>query len=152
MHIEADSVQSYLAQLPEDRREVIAQLQAVIRANLPEGFEEAFSYGMIGYVVPKSIYPNGYKPDPAEPLPFIALASQKNHVAFYHMGIYMAPELLQWFTDEYKKRVESQLDMGKSCVRFKNMKTIPYDLIGELCQKITVADYVKKYEESTAGR
>ena len=152
MRYDADSVPSYLEQLPPERREVIERLRSVVLANLPAGFEETIGYGMIGYVVPKSIYPTGYKPTPGEPLPFIGLASQKNHVAIYHMGIFMVPELLDWFTVEYRKQMPTKIDMGKSCIRFKNLKTIPFDLIGELCRKMTVEEYVRRYEEATVGR
>ena len=152
MRYDADSVQKYLEQLPPDRREVMERLRSVVLENLPEGFEEDIGYGMMGYNVPKSTYPAGYRPTPGEPLPFLGLASQKNHIAIYHMGIYMAPDLLTWFTDEYSKRMTTKLDMGKSCIRFKNPKTIPYDLIGELCRKMTVDEYVRLYEEALAGK
>ena len=152
MNYHANSVQSYLDALPADRREVIERLRTIIKENLPSGFEEGFSYGMIGFDVPLSIYPAGYKPTPGQPLPFIGLASQKNHIAIYHMGIFMVPELLEWFTDAYGKVMTTRLDMGKSCIRFKNLKTIPYDLIGELSRKMTVEEYVRRYEEATAGR
>jgi len=152
MNYSANSVQSYLEALPPDRREVIERLRIVIKENLPTGFEEGFGYGMIGFDVPLSLYPAGYKPTPGQPLPFIGLASQKNHIAIYHMGIFMVPELLAWFKDEFGKRMTTKLDMGKSCIRFKNPKVIPYDLIGELSQKMTVEEYVRRYEEATAGR
>ena len=151
MRYDADSVQKYLEQLPPDRREVMERLRSVVLENLPEGFEEDIGYGMMGYNVPKSTYPAGYRPTPGEPLPFLGLASQKNHIAIYHMGIYMSPDLLTWFTDEYSKRMTTKLDMGKSCIRFKNLKTIPYDLIGELCRKMTVDEYVLLYELALAG-
>ena len=104
------------------------------------------SYGMLGYVIPHRLYPGGYHVNPKEPLPFISLASQKHYVALYHMGLYAFPELQAWFVAEYANRVNSKLDMGKSCIRFKKMDDIPYDLIAELCRKITVEDYIAKYE------
>lgn len=150
MRYDADSVETYLEQLPPDRREVMQKLREVVLENLPEGFEEAVSYGMMGFNVPLSTYPAGYRPTPGEPLPFLGLASQKNYIAIYHMGIYMAPDLLSWFTDEYGKRMTTKLDMGKSCIRIKNPKSIPFDLIGELCRKMTVDDYVRLYEQTLA--
>jgi uncharacterized protein YdhG (YjbR/CyaY superfamily) len=147
MQYKAKNVEDYIRQLPEDRKEPMEKLRKTIKDNIPEGFEETISYGMIGYVVPHSIYPDGYHVNPKEPLGFISIASQKNNISFYHGGIYMYPDLLSWFQKEYPKYVKTKLDMGKSCIRFKNMNTIPYDLLGELCRKITLEDYIDKYEE-----
>jgi hypothetical protein len=119
-----------------------------VRQNLPKGFEEVMGYGMIGYVVPHSIYPNGYHCDPKQPLPFMNIASQKNFIAVYSMCLYMDRDLLSWFETEYAKRVKGKLDMGKSCIRFKKMEEIPYDLIGELSGKVTVAEWITKYEKA----
>ncbi|WP_410510899.1 DUF1801 domain-containing protein [Paenibacillus sp. BR2-3] len=116
----------------------LKRLRETIKENLPPGFEEKTAYGMIGYVVPHRIYPSGYHVTPGQPLPFISLASQKNYIALYHMGIYTVPDVLAWFQEEYPKHVKTKLDMGKSCIRFKKMDSIPYDLIAELCRKITV--------------
>lgn len=140
------TVSEYLANLPEDRREALNQLRETILTNLSEGFEECINYGMIGYVVPHSIYPNGYHCDPKLPLPFMNIASQKNFIAFYHMGIYGNPDLMSWFVNEYPKHSKAKLDMGKSCVRFKKMNEIPFELIGELIKKMSVADWVNQYE------
>lgn len=148
MQYDVESVEDYIQQLPEDRKEPIERLRKVILDNLPEGFEETILYGMIGYVVPHSIYPEGYHVDPKLPLSFIGLASQKNNISLYHSGVYMFPEVLEWFEEQYPTYVKTKLDMGKSCIRFKNMQTIPYQLIGQLCEKITVAQYVSKYEEN----
>lgn len=147
MKYKASTIEGYLSQLPVDRLEAMEKLRITIKENLPPGFEEVLSYGMIGYVIPHSIYPPGYHANPKEPLPFISITSQKNHIALYHMGIYVLPDLLAWFQNEYPKYVKTKLDMAKSCIRFKNMKTIPYALIGELCTKITLEDYLKKYTE-----
>jgi Domain of unknown function (DU1801) len=136
----------YLSHLPEERQQVMEDLRNVILDNLPEGFEEAMSYGMLGYVVPHSRYPDGYHCDPKQPLPFISLASQKNFVAIYHMGLYADPELLNWFTTEYGKHSKTKLDMGKSCIRFKKMDQIPLQLIGELAAKVTPAQWIARYE------
>lgn len=116
--------------------------------NLPNGFVEELSYKMIGYVVPHFLYPQGYHCDKNLPLPFINLASQKNYVSLYHSGIFADPELLEWFTVEYSKRCKTKLDIGKSCIRLKNMDDIPYDLIGELVSKMDVDRWIELYEKN----
>jgi uncharacterized protein YdhG (YjbR/CyaY superfamily) len=143
----AISPDEYINQLPEERKEVMMKLREVIKKNLPEGFSEEMSYGMIGYVVSKSLYPAGYHCDPKLPLPFINIASQKNFVAFYHMGIYANENLFKWFTEEYPKHCKAKLDMGKSCIRFKKMNDVPYDLLGELSGKMTPEDWISIYEK-----
>ncbi len=148
MSTKVESVSEYIDQLPADRKSVIQKLRTVISENLPDGFSECISYGMIGYVVPHSIYPGGYHVDPSLPLPFINLASQKSHVALYHSGVYADTELLEWFTQEYPKHASRKLDMGKSCIRFKKMDDIPYKLIGELVRKMSVEQWVTLYEET----
>ncbi|MHA8099244.1 DUF1801 domain-containing protein [Aquirufa aurantiipilula] len=146
MSNQALSPDEYENLLTDDRKVIIARLRKTILDHLPPGFEETISYGMIGYVVPKSIYPAGYHCKTDEPLPFLSIASQKNFIAMYHMGMYANEKLLQWFQDEYPKHAKSKLDMGKSCVRFKKMDDIPFSLIAELAQKITVEDWIKCYE------
>lgn len=148
MQSKALTPQDYINELPADRKEAIQKLRKAITDNLPEGFKEAMGYGMMGYCVPHSIYPNGYHCNPKDPLPFMGLASQKNFVAFYHMGIYADKNLHDWFVAEYVKRCKYKLDMGKSCVRFKKMDDIPYELIGELTQKISVQDWINTYESA----
>lgn len=148
MRIEADTVDDYIAKLPEDRQKVVSDLRAVLQKNLSKDFKECLSYGMIGYVVPHEVYPGGYHCYPKLPLPFINLASQKNYVALYHMGVYAQPELLEWFQTQYKKRVPHKLDMGKSCIRFKKMDQIPLDLVGELAQKMNAQQWIALYEKS----
>ncbi len=148
MQIFANSPDHYVSQLPEDRIAPIEQLRTVIKENLPPGFEEAMSYGMIGYVVPHSLYPAGYHCDPKLPLPFLSIASQKNFVAVYHMGIYADPVLLDWFTTEYPNHAKGKLDMGKSCLRFKKPAEIPFQLIGELAGKMTVEDWIALYKKA----
>jgi uncharacterized protein YdhG (YjbR/CyaY superfamily) len=148
MKIVAKSPEEYISQLPPERVAVISKLRQVILDNIPDGFEETMSYGMIGYVVPHSIYAAGYHCDTKLPLPFISIASQKNFVALYHMGVYAFPELLEWFKAEYPSYVKTKLDMGKSCIRFKKMETIPYDLIGLLVSKMTVEKWIEIYESS----
>lgn len=148
MQYDVQSVEEYLKAVPENSIDAIKKLREVILTHLPKGFSETITYGMIGYVVPLSTYPSGYLGREDEPLPFISIAAQKKHIALYHMGIYSNHELLKWFEQEYSKRVATKLDMGKSCIRFKNPQNIPYDLIGELCEKISVDAYIKTYETS----
>ncbi len=142
------TVENYIENLPDDRKEAIQKLRKVFIENLPIGFKETMSYGMIGYVVPHSIYPAGYHCDPKLPLPFLSLASQKSHIAVYHMGIYASPELFDWLTAQYPKYVKTKLDMGKSCIRFKKPEIIPYDLFAELATKMSVEDWVNLYEKN----
>jgi uncharacterized protein YdhG (YjbR/CyaY superfamily) len=146
MQIFAASPDDYVSQIPEERRDAINRLRKVIKYNLPDGFQETVSYGMIGYVVPHSIYPKGYQTTPELPLPFINLASQKNNISVYHMGIYSDSKLLEWFKEEYSKRAKSKLDMGKGCIRLKKIEDIPYDLFGELASKVTVKEWIDTYE------
>ena len=148
MQIKAKSVKEYLKKVPKERGEYFNKLRETILKNLPKGFVEQINYGMIGYVVPHEIYPDGYHCDPKLPLPFANIASQKNFIGFYHMGIYANPELLEWFVKEYPKHSDTKLDMGKSCVRFKKMDKIPYDLIGKLMRKMSVNDWIKLYDEN----
>ena len=140
------TVSDYLDNLPEERKDSFISLRKVILSNLPEGFEECINYGMIGYVVPHSIYPAGYHCDTKLPLPFMNIANQKNFIAFYHMGIYGNQDLMNWFVNEFPKYSKAKLDMGKSCIRFKKMDDIPFALIGELVSKMTVKDWIQQYE------
>lgn len=148
MQSKATSVEAYLADLPAERQAPMEQLRQVILANIPAGFQEGMGYGMLGFVVPHALYPSGYHCDPKLPLPFVSIASQKNNISLYHMGIYADSELLEWFVNEYPKHCKTKLDMGKSCIRFKKMDQIPYALIGELMQKITVEKWIEMYEEA----
>jgi len=143
-----DTADEYIEKQQGERKEKIKKLRQTILENLDIGFKEGISYGMIGYFVPHSIYPNGYHVNPAEPLPFISLASQKHHIAIYHNEIYANEDLKNWFIDEYKKRISKKLDMAKSCIRFKDNDDIPYDLIGELVKKSKIKDYIKLYEST----
>lgn len=147
MKIAANSIEEYIENLPTDKAAGFNKLRATIKKNLPKGFKEGLAYGMVGYCVPLSKYPNGYHCDPSLPLGFITIACQKNFVALYHMGIYCNPKLLNWFQEEYKKQVPTKLDMGKSCIRFKKPDEIPFKLIGELCSKITPDEWIAMYEE-----
>jgi len=144
----AKNVADYMTALPQDRREAVQKLREVILANMSEGFSEGIGYGMLCYTVPHSRYPSGYHCDPKLPLPFISLASQKNSISLYHMGIYASPELMQWFTEAYPEHSKTKLDMGKSCIRFKNVSNIPYKLIGELVSRMTMEEWIAIYERN----
>ena len=146
MKIKAKDIEKYIQNIPEERKEIFEKLMDVIRTNIPEGFSEELGYGMPAWVVPHSLYPKGYHCSTELPLPFVSIASQKNFIALYHMGIYNTPELLQWFVREYPKHCLRKLDMGKSCIRFKKIDDIPFELIGELMKKMTTKDWIEKYE------
>jgi uncharacterized protein YdhG (YjbR/CyaY superfamily) len=148
MQSSAKTVDEYIGEVPDKQREAVRQLRETILNNMPDGLVEEMSYGMVGYVVPHSVYPKGYHCDPKLPLPFISLAAQKNFISFYHMGVYADPELLKWFTEEYPKHSRQKLDMGKSCIRFRNPESIPFRLIGELVGKMDVAGWISLYELS----
>ncbi|MCB0462308.1 MAG: DUF1801 domain-containing protein [Flavobacteriaceae bacterium] len=152
MQYKATSPEDYISQVPEERQETLKKLRKVIKANLPKGFEEGIQYGMIGYYVPHSIYPDGYHCTPSEPLPFMSFASQKNSVNLYHSGIYSVPEIHDWFVNEYPKHCKRKLDMGKSCIRFKKLDEIPFDLIAELSAKLTVNEWIGIYEKAVKNR
>lgn len=146
MKYSANSVEEYLEQVADDKKEAINQIRNIILRNIPNGFKEELSYGMIGYVVPHNLYPSGYHCDPKLPLPFISLAAQKNFISLYHMGMYTDSELVNWFTIEFPKHSKYKLDMGKCCIRLKKTDGIPYDLIKELVQKTSVSEYIQTYE------
>lgn len=146
MNAEVDTPEEYIKQLPEDRKEAIIKLRQIMKDNLPSGFEEVISYGMLGYVVPLTLYPKGYHVDSNLPLPFVNIASQKSHIAIYHMGLYADENLLTWFLDQYEKSGMVKLNMGKSCIRFKKSEHIPFDLISELMTKVSPEQWINTYE------
>mgnify|MGYP001004132622 FL=1 len=147
MTIKARTIAEYVKQIPEDRQQIFEKLLSILRENLPPGFEECLSYGMPAFSVPHSLYPKGYHVSPKVALPFISIASQKNFIAFYHMGLYATPELNSWWQEEYPKYSKRKLDMGKSCVRFKKMDDIPFELIQELAQKVSPEEWIATYEK-----
>lgn len=147
MKIEAKNVKEYLQKIPEERKEAMYQLYVTISKNLPKGFQEGVSYGMMGWDVPLETFPAGYHCTPGKPLPFLGMASQKNSINLYHMGIYSNPELHDWFVSEFPKHSKKKLDMGKSCIRFKKPEDIPYDLIGQLVSKMTPQQWIEIYEK-----
>lgn len=146
MQYDAATPSEYMQTIPDERKEPMEKLRKAIVANIPDGFEETIIYGMLGWVVPHSLYPSGYHCDPKLPLSFLSIASQKNFISFYHMGIYADKELYDWFVAEYPKHCKTKLDMGKSCIRFKNPKNIPYDLIAELVSKVSPQQWIAMYE------
>ena len=148
MQLKATTVDQYIAEAPKERQEALQKLRTTILKYLPKGFEEAISYGMVGYVIPHSLYPAGYHCSPELPLPFMSFASQKNSINFYHMGLDANPALYDWFVAEYPKYSAQQLDIGKSCLRIKKPENIPFELIGELVKKITVSDWIALYESA----
>ncbi len=148
MQIQSASVEDYISQIPEERQEIFRKIFETVNNNLPDGFSQGLSYGMIGWAVPLETYPAGYHCTPGSPLPFMSIASQKNFIALYHMGMYAKPELLDWFVEEYPKYSRIKLDMGKSCVRFKKMDDIPLELLAELSKKMTVKEWIDIYEKN----
>jgi len=148
MQYKAETVKEYIDQIPEERKKAIKKLRSTIKKNLPKGFKECIGYGMPAYVVPLSTYPDGYHCKADTPLPFISFASQKNFVALYHMGLYADEALLNWFVAEYPKHCDRKLAMGKSCIRFKQLEEIPFDLIGELISKMSMNSWIQLYEKN----
>ena len=145
MQSKATTVEQYLASLPEDRRAAISAMRNAILKNLDKDYEEGMQYGMIGYYVPHKVFPAGYHCDPKQPLPFASLASQKNHMAIYLMGIYGQPREEKWFRDAWAK-TGKKLDMGKSCVRFKKLEDVALDVIGEAIRRAPAKAYIQHYE------
>ena len=148
MKIKANNILEYKKNVPEDKKDVFDKLMKTVRENIPKGFSEELSYGIPAWVVPHSLYPKGYHCSPELPLPFVSIASQKNFIALYHMGIYATPELLDWFMKEYPKHSKRKLDIGKSCIRFKKMDDIPFELIGDLMKKMNPKEWMEKYESA----
>jgi len=148
MQSDAKTPSEYFDTLPDERREAMVELRNVIARNLPKGFAEVMQYGMPGWVVPHRLYPGGYHCDPRQALPFLGIASQKQYIAVYHMGIYADPVLLKWFQVEYGKQAKGKLDMGKSCIRFKKPDHIPMTLIGQLASKMTPKKWIEVYEKT----
>ena len=148
MRIEANNLDDYITKCPEDRQEPLKKICAAISANIDSGFSQGMSYGMPGWVVSHDNYTAGYHCKPSEPLPFLSIASQKNFIAVYHMGVYANEELMKWFLAEYPKHSSRKLDMGKSCIIFKKMDDIPFDLIGQLVSKMSATEWIELYEKN----
>ncbi|HRG83923.1 MAG TPA: DUF1801 domain-containing protein [Chitinophagaceae bacterium] len=151
MQSKATTVDQYLEEIPADRRQAMQELRKVVKKNLSKGFQETMNYGMMGYSVPHSKYPAGYHCNPKDPLPFMGIASQKNSINIYHMGIYADPKLFKWFQEAHAKASPKKLDMGKSCIRYKKPEDIPFKLIGELAAKMSMEEWIEKYESMLKG-
>ena len=143
-----DSIKGYINSLASDRKKTITQLINVIEQNIPKGFEKVMNHGMRSFVIPHSIYPDGYHCDNKLPLPFISISNLKSSISLHHMGLYASPKLLNWFKSEHPKHSNTKLDMGKSCIRFKKFNEIPYELIGVLSNKMTVKNWIDIYEQN----
>ena len=141
------NIKEYINSLSSEKKEVVDEIISVIKKKLPQGFNEQINYGMPSWVVPHLRYPNGYHCSPELPLPFLSLAARKNYIALYHMGIYADKELMDWFINEYPKHSKYKLDIGKSCIRFKKLNEIPFSLIGELCSKMNMKEWIIIYEK-----
>jgi Domain of unknown function (DU1801) len=147
MQSKAKTVTEYLNEVPDERQKVMTAMRKALKQNLPKGFEECMLYGMVNYVVPHSLYPKGYHVTPQHPLPFIAIASQKNYISLYHMALYEG-SLLEWFQDEWKEHSTKKPDMGKCCVRFKKPEDVSIELIEKLAEKMTPAQWIVAYEKA----
>src|SRR5260370_27926581 len=149
MQSKAATVDQYLAELPDDRREALAAVREVILENLDKDYEEGMQYGMIGYYVPHSVHPAGYHCDPRQPLPFAALASQKNYMSLYLMCVYGESEHAKWFRKAWAE-TGNKLDMGKACVRFKKLEDLPLEVIGEAIRRVPAKKYGADCESAVA--
>lgn len=152
MQSTAATPEEYISSLPAERQPVMHALRAAVLKHLPEGFVEGMVYGMLGYTVPHMLYPAGYHCDPKQALPYMNIASQKNYISVYHMGLYADEQIMQWFISAYAKVSSKKPDIGKSCIRFKKVEDIPVDLIGELAGKMTVQDWIALYESKLKSR
>jgi hypothetical protein len=159
MQSKASTVGDYLAGLPDDRRLAIEAVRQIILANLDADYEEGMQYGMIGYYVPHRVFPPGYHCDPKQPLPFAALASQKNHLSLYLMGVYCGcgegpgsaeTADARWFREAWAK-TGKRLDMGKACVRFKKVQDLALDVIGQAIKRVPAKRYIARYQETLAA-
>ncbi len=150
MQSKATTVAQYLDELPEDRRSAIEAVRATILENLDSDYEEGMQYGMIGYYVPHRVFPAGYHCDPKQPLPFAALASQKQHMSLYLMTVYAEGEEEAWFRREWEK-TGKKLDMGKSCVRFTKIEDVPLEVIGDAIRRVPAKRHIETYQATLAA-
>ena len=147
MKSRATTVEEYLASLPDDRRTAIEAVRKVVAKNIDKAFEEGIQYGMLGWYLPHSSYPEGYHCDPRQPLPFASVASQKNHIGIYLFCLYMDPDHMRLFQEEWQA-AGKKLDMGKGCVRVKKLDDIPLDVLGRAFKRIRAKAFVEIYERS----
>lgn len=152
MNSNALSVNEYLNELPDSQQGAVQRIYQLALERLPKGFEPIMQYGMISFVVPLSLYPHGYHVRKGTPLPFLAIAAQKNYISVYHLVLYGDLETYNWFTNAYLEHYGKPVDMGKSCLRFKKESDIPFDLLGELFTKWTPAQYIQVYERFLGER
>lgn len=151
MQSKATTVNQYLAEMPEDRRQAIQAVRSVLLDSLDGGFEEGMQYGMIGYFIPHSHYPAGYHCDPKQPLPFAGLASQKNYMSLYLMSVYGEGDHWSWFREAWAK-TGKKLDMGKCCIRFRKVEDLALDVIAEAVRRTPAAKYIEFYENALRNR
>jgi hypothetical protein len=158
MQSAAATVGEYLDGLSDERRQIVSAVRDVILANLDTGYSEAMQYGMIGYAVPHSVFPPGYHCNPAQPLPFAAIASQKNYVSLYLMGLYTGcvgdqeNAEVRWFREAWAAAGKKKLDMGKACIRFKKLDEVPLEVVGEAIRRVPAQLYIDRYLEVLAAK
>lgn len=156
MQSSAATPQAYLAALPDERRAILTAVRDVILANLDPQYAELMQYGMLSYVIPHSIYPVGYHCDAKQPVPFAAIASQKNHISLYLMGLYVGcagtdeTNDATWFREAWTASGKKQLDMGKACVRVKKIDDVPLDVVGEAIRRMPTQRYLALYKATLA--
>lgn len=150
MQSKATTVNQYIAELPDDRREAISKVREVILKNIDKTFAEGMSYGMMGWYVPHSVFPAGYHCNPSLPLPFAGLASQKQYMSLYMMSAYGDGGEEKWLREQFKK-AGKKLDMGKCCIRFKKLEDLPLDVIAEAFRRVTAKEYIARYEKVLAA-
>ncbi len=150
MQSSATTVQEYLAELPDDRQAAIEAVRATIKANVDDDIEEGMQYGMIGFYVPHRVFPAGYHCDPKQPLPFVALASQKRHMSVYLMTTYMDGAQDTWLREAWAK-AGKKLDMGKCCIRFRELEDVPLDVLGEAIRRVSTADHIAHYQAALSA-
>lgn len=148
MQSNADTVEAYLTDLPEDRRTAVSAVRDVVNAHLPPGYREAMGYGMIAWTIPLEDYPDTYN---GQPLCIAGLASQKNHLSLYLMGCYTEGPEEELLRTEYAAR-GLRLDMGKSCLRFKRLEDLPLDVIGRVVAMVPPEELIRRHEASRTGR
>ncbi len=142
MKSDAATVEEYISELSEERREAVTTVREMVLANLPSGYEEVMDFGMIAYVVPLSVCPKTYN---GHPLMYAAIASEKNYVSVHLMNIYANQDTQRWFVESYKA-TGKRMNMGKSCVRFRKLEDLPLELIGEAVGRTSMEDWVAVYE------
>ena len=148
MQSKAATVEEYLGELSDDRRAAVSAVRDVINEHLPEGYVETVDWGVIAWNVPLEIEPDTYN---GKPLCYAAVASQKNYMSVYLMGLYSDGPELAWFKQQYADR-GLRLDMGKSCVRFRRLDDLPLDILGESIGMIPVDEFVARSKASRGTR